>query len=290
VPGSLPDRLEYAWTAYYRFDFEESLERWRRVSVEFPQATSGYAGVGLSLIKLRRLDEAEKLLQDVLKLFPNDADIAVVHAEVSSARQDWKTAIERWRALRSRFPGHENVERGFSRAAWNLQLDGIGETQSDDRAEGSPQAPLEVNEVGQVQIERIDNPEARALVLEFEGLGENCEFGLVQRHFDAEPLSLLRWTYVHADKLVAMLEARFEGFGEPQHTKVELTGWKEYFVVDKKFGLGLHTFIFEGEIDADTLLVKQSARMRWLRDRLIESLEDSAKSSYTNSTASPRKN
>jgi tetratricopeptide (TPR) repeat protein len=270
--------IEYAWNAYYRFDFAESLERWGRVNVEFPQATSGPAGIGLSLIKLRRLDEAEVFLQSAVTRFPNDADVAVVLAEVSSARQDWAAAMARWRELRLRFPGHENVERGFSRTAWNLQLEGIDDTQTSDAAPGAAaRVPQEVNEIGQVQIERLDDPAARALVLAFESLGENCEFGLVQRHFDAEPLSLLRWTYVHADKLVAMLNARFDGLGELRHTRIELTGWKEYFIVDQKFGLGLHTFINEGEVDADTLLHKQSARVRWLRDRLIESLEDSSK-------------
>ena len=36
-------------------------------------------------------------------------------------------------------------------------------------------------------------PPLNEMLLEFESLGDNCEFGLVQRHFGAEPISLLRF-------------------------------------------------------------------------------------------------
>src|SRR5690348_3255112 len=59
------------------------------------------------------------------------------------------------------------------------------------------------------------------LMLAFESLGDNCEFGLVQRQAGAEPLGLLRFTgiflpiEVRLQKLVAALEHRFEGLAAP---------------------------------------------------------------------------
>src|SRR5579885_2880091 len=49
------------------------------------------------------------------------------------------------------------------------------------------------------------------LMMRFESLGENCEFGLAQRRCGAEPLGLLRFASAPLEKLLAGLEGRFEG-------------------------------------------------------------------------------
>ena len=36
-------------------------------------------------------------------------------------------------------------------------------------------------------------PPLNELLLQFEPIGDNCEFGLMQQYFGAEPLSLLRF-------------------------------------------------------------------------------------------------
>jgi hypothetical protein len=55
------------------------------------------------------------------------------------------------------------------------------------------------------------SPEA-ALLDRFESLGEDCEFGLVQRHYGVEPpLTLFRWSGTRFEDLVRGLESRFDG-------------------------------------------------------------------------------
>ena len=51
------------------------------------------------------------------------------------------------------------------------------------------------------------------LMLAFESLGDNCEFGLVQRDGGAEPLGLLRFAGMSLGNLVAALEAKLDGLG-----------------------------------------------------------------------------
>ncbi|MDQ2735635.1 MAG: hypothetical protein M3Y41_11660 [Pseudomonadota bacterium] len=121
------------------------------------------------------------------------------------------------------------------------------------------------------------NRSARELLLNFESLGSDCEFGLLQRRYEAEPLGLLRWATTFPATLAKLLASRFEGLGELNHLKLSVTPWKECFVNDTKYGLGFHTFIGEHEIDASTLLHKQSSRIKWLRDKLVEELTDGSK-------------
>lgn len=58
------------------------------------------------------------------------------------------------------------------------------------------------------------------LMLSFESLGDNCEFGLVQRQANIEPLGLLRFNGFHVppefriERLVAGLDRHFYGLGE----------------------------------------------------------------------------
>ncbi|MSO99808.1 MAG: hypothetical protein EXR07_01970 [Acetobacteraceae bacterium] len=60
-----------------------------------------------------------------------------------------------------------------------------------------------------------------ALLGMFESLGDNCELGLAQRHHGVGlPLTLFRWAGTTYEKLLAGLENRFAGLGDPDSTEV----------------------------------------------------------------------
>src|SRR5260221_3025006 len=61
------------------------------------------------------------------------------------------------------------------------------------------------------------------LMMQFESLGENCEFGLVQRRCGAEPLGLLRFASAPLPVLLAGLRARFEGLGDPGEIDIQIS-------------------------------------------------------------------
>ena len=47
--------------------------------------------------------------------------------------------------------------------------------------------------------------DATAVLNAFESLDESCEFGLLQRKFQLEPISLLRWVSIEHGQLMRML-------------------------------------------------------------------------------------
>jgi hypothetical protein len=130
---------------------------------------------------------------------------------------------------------------------------------------------------GIVEVGRVADPEALALLMRFESLGQNCEFGLVQRRFGAEPLSLLRWTFVKPMTLIRLLEARGAGMGEAENVELRTSDWGEHMVHDRRFGISFHSFMTSALADPDAFLKKQAARLRWLRDKLVEDLEQAEK-------------
>ena len=60
----------------------------------------------------------------------------------------------------------------------------------------------------------------RDLMLRFESLGQNCEFGLVQRRCGSEPLGLLRFASTPLPHLLAAFEGGFEGLGGPDAIEI----------------------------------------------------------------------
>jgi hypothetical protein len=125
---------------------------------------------------------------------------------------------------------------------------------------------------------RIGMP-AKEFMLHFESLGDNCEFGLVQRRCGAEPLGLLRFTNLPLNSLVRGVRNGFDGLGELQNLEVSLTtGIKpEYSVRDKIFALTFHTFLYQGEADEQTLPRQQSNRLKFLRRKMLEDLANGEK-------------
>ncbi len=266
--------VEYATAAERRADWVEVQRRCERVEARFPWHPVGVLGVGKSLLKLGRLDEADAKLAAAFERFSNLAAVGIAHAQVANARGDWSEALRRWQSLRERFPDSPEVITGHGQALWHFQIEqaeanGAGATARGAVVTTRPGRPAAIG--------TVTDKQARDLLLNFQSIGGNCELGLVQRHFEAEPLGLLRWATTYPDHLLALLESGFDGLGEAAHLTLKMTSWGEYFVQDTKYGLGFHTFISEHEADAATVLRKQGSRLVWLKAALIEELRAGGK-------------
>ena len=112
----------------------------------------------------------------------------------------------------------------------------------------------------------------------FESLGQTSEFGFIQRHFDRDPASLLRWATVPYDMLIRGLQNRFAGVGDPTYTVLAPHyGDGEYATRDTRYNLASHTFtrtIPKERFDAE--FAAHCRRLVSLRSAFIESLADSA--------------
>jgi len=122
---------------------------------------------------------------------------------------------------------------------------------------------------------RLRDGAAKALMARFESLGDNCEFALVQRHFQAEPVSLLRWAGTDAARLVLGLCRRFDGLGDPARTVLE---WRpetqEYFLQDERY-LGCHTWQgarLDDPAAEEAMRLAGCARLRLLRRKLLSDI------------------
>jgi hypothetical protein len=137
--------------------------------------------------------------------------------------------------------------------------------------------------VSMVETDRTQWPnlsdEAKAeLMKRFESLGENCEFGLVQRRCGAEPLGLLRFSSAPLSKLLAALEARFEGMGTRDNIHVELaSNEREYMIQDRAFGFYYHAWVNAGVMAPEKIQTREAARVPFLVRKLCEDLTEGSK-------------
>ena len=111
------------------------------------------------------------------------------------------------------------------------------------------------------------------LLREFESLGANCEFGLVQRHFGAEALGLLRWGHVQLglDGLLDMIGRRFEGIGQDV-TLQEFHG--EWVSRDERYAVVFHTMRLVGTVDRDRFLTSERNRIQFMADSLLGLMQE----------------
>jgi hypothetical protein len=120
--------------------------------------------------------------------------------------------------------------------------------------------------------------ELRDLMLRFESLGENCEFGLVQRRCGAEPLGLLRFSSTPLAPLLEALRARFVGLGEFDALELELGhDGSEYMVHDRRYGFRYHAWMKLGDQPAADILERERRRVPLLVRKLVEDLTDGVK-------------
>jgi hypothetical protein len=118
------------------------------------------------------------------------------------------------------------------------------------------------------------------LAIKFESLGENCEFGLVQRRCESEPLGLLRFSSTFLRNLIRGLDSGFEGLGVTDEIDPRLEGpgpVKEFMIHEKRYGLIYHTFVYDGQRSVWLMREQEAARLKFLRRKFMEELEAAEK-------------
>jgi hypothetical protein len=108
----------------------------------------------------------------------------------------------------------------------------------------------------------------------FESLGEDCEFGLMQRHYLVEPpLSLFRWGGAPVDSLIQGLDSGFDGIAEPDSTDLVWDG-KEYFLRTPFVTMHTQCLVQQDVAGQAEVLRCGRATLRILRRKLLKDIAD----------------
>ncbi len=127
-------------------------------------------------------------------------------------------------------------------------------------------------------LEQIVGMSPDKFILNFESLGNNCEFGLVQRRCGAEPLSLLRFSNIQLPSLLRGLDVGFQDLAENPEIEFRVnSGTAEYMVYEKRYQLNFHTFRKRGDVDEKRLVAGEPARLAFLVRKFVEDLRGGSK-------------
>jgi hypothetical protein len=112
------------------------------------------------------------------------------------------------------------------------------------------------------------------LMLQFESLGANCEFGLVQRALGAEPLGLLRFVGIEVQNLLSGLDFGFEGIDDPVHTRIYTDGGEDarYVSVNDRYGVHRHSYQLASTMDETAFLKAELRKITFERERFLDIL------------------
>jgi predicted Zn-dependent protease len=108
-----------ARVAQARGDHKTAIEHCVSVRKQFPFVKEGYTLATESLISKHRLDEAEPLAQQAMKLFSDEVRGFLSYGRIAVERQDWIEALRRWKIVLDRF-GHQIGYLGYAQALQHL--------------------------------------------------------------------------------------------------------------------------------------------------------------------------
>jgi hypothetical protein len=110
------------------------------------------------------------------------------------------------------------------------------------------------------------------LLERFESLGDNCEFGLVQRRAGAEPLGFLRFNFTHFEMLLTGLKSGFGDLAEPGAVEVNFQGG-EWVVRENRYSFVYHTWNTDPDYGADRLEREHSRWLKYMAAKFLEGIE-----------------
>jgi tetratricopeptide (TPR) repeat protein len=264
-----PDDAGIAWCwafiCHYAPDWQTAAARWTIYRERWPDDGVGYCGAISAARGLGKLEEAQAIADREGPRFGHLPHFAAEQARLAMAQQDWNQAIDIWERLVADSPEDEGMRGGLAEARLQRTLASID--QETFPAVVSAEAPR-----GGARNGLSDQD----LILQFESLGRDCEFGLLQRALGQETIGLLRWSSSSIPQLIDAMKTRFEKMGQDDTTELVVINDELYFK-DRAYGLSMHTFIVHDEKRMDDIKRQMMRRIYFLRRRLIEQFEGAEK-------------
>lgn len=112
------------------------------------------------------------------------------------------------------------------------------------------------------------------LLQRFEGLGDGCDFGVVQRAVGIEPFGLFRFAGCNAADVGTLLRTNLQHLGEPGDLWLEEVPPKREYRVKSRYCASFtsHTRRFGGQDDPEVVRLAQIEMTRFLKRKLIRDL------------------
>ena len=256
-PDNFSVASEHAKVAEDQHRWGESLMRWTSVRRKFRDHPVAVRGCAHALRELARFDEAERELEKLLRRSPHDEWVLLEYAEVAVSSGDLRRACERLREARLAVPASAMIRNRLGEVCHLLAVSPIEQGE-----QASPSVQRDLPVLGQEMVD---------LFKSYESLGSNCEFGLAQRYYGAEPLGLLRWTLISSGDLGRALKNRFEGIGHSENLKLMIKDG-EYHLTDALYGTSMHTFV-KADSERPKLHAQMCRRIRFLTGLLLDQLD-----------------
>jgi amino acid adenylation domain-containing protein len=118
-----------------------------------------------------------------------------------------------------------------------------------------------------------DRDATRHLLGQFESIGEDCEFGLLQRRFGSEPLALFRFAAAPLATVIAALEADLVRIDEPDLLDISYDeGQRTSLARHRTLTFGYLLFDRPDTGDLPALKLREARRLGFLRRKLFEDL------------------
>lgn len=109
-------------------------------------------------------------------------------------------------------------------------------------------------------------------------LGDNCEPGVVQRCFGAEPLDLLRFAGGSIANVIDVVETDGRYLFVDDDIAMEISGEGEYLIRSKHYNdFPCHTHLYERDVERDAFLRKRQPVVAYLKTRFFSELRDGDK-------------
>ena len=100
--GKIIGRIKFA---AYRDHQPDGLAAWHDLRTRAPDLAITSTNVLRSLLDLRQFDLVEQSLEEAMRKYPGQAELAHLYAELAQRQGQWDKAAERWAYLRQHHPG-----------------------------------------------------------------------------------------------------------------------------------------------------------------------------------------
>jgi hypothetical protein len=121
-------------------------------------------------------------------------------------------------------------------------------------------------------------PDWKKIASRFQSMGQNCEFGLIQRLCEAEPLGLFRFGSVELHALIQCLRSEFSELTDERFKITTPSVCHDYVAEYEGLDLFYHTFVpVDQNVDVDALRRKELTRLTMLVRFFREDLDDGEK-------------